>query len=82
LQVTYPYRRTKAIGKAPPTAINAVLVVLGSAATAAMIGYVLAGLPYRAAAYITALTVDFFTVAFAYVVALEVIMQQPTDKLE
>jgi hypothetical protein len=30
-----------------------------------------------AAAYITALTVDFFTVIFGYVVALDVIMQQP-----
>jgi hypothetical protein len=42
-----------------------------------MLGYVLEGLRYSAAAYITALTIDFFTVAFAYVIALDVIMQQP-----
>src|SRR5579863_5898908 len=56
LQVTYPYRRRKVIGKGPPPAIFAVFVVLGAAVTLAMLGYVLAGLPYSAAAYITALT--------------------------
>src|SRR5208337_2074765 len=52
LQLTYPRRRRKAVGKGPPPAIFAVLVMLGSAATLAMLGYVLAGLPYGAAAYI------------------------------
>jgi len=47
--------------------------------TLAMLGYVLQGLQYSAAAYITALTIDFFTVAFAYVIALDVIMQQPME---
>ena len=82
LQVTYPRRRRKEVGKGPPPAIFAVLVVLGSAATLAMFAYVLAGLPYSAAAYGTALTIDFFTVAFAYVVALDVIMQQPSEAPE
>jgi hypothetical protein len=44
-----------------------------------MLGYVLEGLPYSAAAYITGLTIDFFTVAFALLTALDVIMQQPTE---
>jgi hypothetical protein len=44
-----------------------------------MLGYVLEGLQYSAAAYITALTVDFFTVVFGFVVALEIIMQQPLE---
>jgi len=79
LQVSYPYRRRKVVGKEPPPAIYAVLVVFGSAVTLAMIGYVLAGFRYSAAAYITGLTIDFFTVAFAYVVALDVIMQQPME---
>jgi hypothetical protein len=79
LQVTYPLRRRKAVGKGPPPAIFAVLVVLGSAVTLAMLGYVLGGLQYAAAAYITALTIDFFTVVFGFVIALDVIMQQPTD---
>jgi len=38
-----------------------------------------AGLQYSAAAYITALTIDFFTVIFGFVTALEVIMQQPME---
>jgi hypothetical protein len=82
LQITYPYRRRKVVGKGPPLAIFAVLVVFGAAVTAAMLGYVLDGRPYSAAAYITALTIDFFTVVFAFVVALEVIMQQPMDASE
>jgi hypothetical protein len=47
-----------------------------------MLGYVLAGLQYSAAAYITALTIDFFTVIFGFVVALDVIMQQPMEVSE
>jgi hypothetical protein len=82
LQVTYPRRRRKAVGTGPPPAIFAVLVVLGSAVTLAMLGYVLQGLQYSAAAYITALTIDFFTVIFGFVTALDVIMQQPMDVSE
>jgi hypothetical protein len=40
------------------------------------------GLQYSAAAYITALTIDFFTVVFGYVIALDVIMQQPMEVSE
>ena len=47
--------------------------------TLAMLGYVLEGLPNSAAAYISALTIDFFTVAFAFLVALDVILQQPME---
>ena len=82
LQVTYPRRRRKVVGKAPPPAVFAVFVVLGSAVTLAMLGYVLAGLRYSAAAYITALTIDFFTVVFGFVIALDVIMQQPMEASE
>ncbi len=82
LQVTYPLRRRKVAGSAPPPAIFAVFVVFGSAVTLAMLVYVLAGLEYSAAAYITALTVNFFTVIFGFVTALDVIMQQPNEVLE
>jgi hypothetical protein len=82
LQITYPYRRCRAVGKGPPPAVFAVFVVLGSAVTLAMLGYLLAGLQYSVAAYITALTIDFFTVVFAYVIALDVIMQQPMEVSE
>jgi len=79
LQLSYPYRRRKAIGQAPPPAILAVFVALGAAVTLAALVYVLDGLPYSAAAYITALTVDFCTVTYAFVVALEVILRQPLE---
>ena len=79
LQVTYPRRHRKVVGKGPPPAV---FVVFGSAATVAMLGYALGGFQYRAAAYITALTIDFFTVAFAYVIALEVIMRQTMEVSE
>ncbi len=82
LQVSYPRRRRKVAGKGPPPAIFAVFVVLGSAVTLAMLGYVLDGRQYSAAAYITAVTIDFFTVAFAFVIATDVIMQQPMDPSE
>jgi hypothetical protein len=79
LQVTYPRRRRRVVGDGPPPAIFAVFVVLGSATTLAMLCYVLEGLPNSAAAYITALTIDFFTVIFGFLVALDVIMQQPLE---
>lgn len=82
IQLTYPYRRRKAVGSAPPFPIYAVFVVLGAVATLAMLGYVLRGLQYSAAAYITALTIDFFSVVFGFVVALDMIMQQPMDVAE
>ena len=82
LQVTYPHRRRKVVGTGPPPAIFAVFVVAGAAVTLAMLGYVLAGSQYVAAAYITALTIDFFTVAFAFVTAVDVIMNQPMDVSE
>jgi len=82
LQITYPLRSRKAVGAAPPPAIFAVFVVFGSAVTLAMLCYVVAGLQYSAAAYITALTIDFFTVIFGFMTALDVIMQQPTEASE
>jgi hypothetical protein len=80
LLLSYPYRRRKAIGKGPPLIILAIFVLCGAAAIAAMLVYVIAGLAYSAAAYITALAINFFTTAFAFVTALDVIMQQPIDK--
>ncbi len=82
LQVTYPRRRRKVVGHGPPPAILAVFVVFGSAVTLTMFGCILAGLQYSAAAYITALTIDFFTVIFGFVSALDIIMQQPMEMPE
>lgn len=80
LQVTYPQRRRKAVGTLPPPAIFAVFVVFGSTVTLAMLVYVLIAVQYSAAVYITALTVDFFTVIFGFVTALDIVMQQPMDE--
>ena len=82
LQVTYPRRRRKVVGHGPPPAIFAVFVVCGSAVTLAMLGCILAGFRYSAAAYITALTIDFFTVIYGFVAALDIIMQQPMEVSE
>ena len=82
LQVTYPHRRRNVVGKGPPPAIFAVFVVFGSAVTLAMLGYILVGLQYGAAAYVTGLTIDFFTVIFGFVTALDVIMLQPMEVSE
>jgi len=79
LQVSYPHRRRRVVGKGPPPLVFAVLVVLGAAATLAMLVYTVGGRAHGAAAYVTALTVDFFTVAFAFLMAVEVIMKQPMD---
>ncbi len=79
LQASYPWRRRKAVGEGPPPAIFAVFVVFGSAVTLAALGYILVGIQYCPAAYITGLTLDFFTVVFSFVTALDVIMQQPLE---
>jgi hypothetical protein len=79
LQLTYPARRLKLIGEGPPFPILAVFVVLGAAVTVGMLAFELVGSSYGAAVYVTALTIDFFTVAFAFLVALEVILRQPTE---
>lgn len=79
LQISYPYRRERMVGRKPPPAILAVFVVLGSASTLAMLVYILSGQAYSAAVYITALTVDFFTVIYGFLSALDIIMLQPVD---
>jgi len=79
LQVSYSARRRKVVGEGAPFPILAVFVVLGSAVTAAMLIYVLVAAQYAAAVYITTVTVDFFTVIYGFLNALDIIMQQPTE---
>lgn len=79
LQVTYPVRRRKAVGALPPFPIFAVMVVLGAVVTLAMLVCILVGTHYSAAVYVTALTIDFFTVIYGFVNALDIIMQQPIE---
>jgi len=82
LQVTYPHRRRNVIGQTPPFPIYAVFVVLGAAVTLAMLACILADVPYGGAVYVSGLTVDFFTVIYGYMIALDMIMRQPLDAPE
>jgi hypothetical protein len=69
-----------ATGKPPPKPVLTIFVGFGSASLVAMVVFVFAKSEHTAAAaYIAALTVNFFTLAFAFVIALDVILQQPTD---
>jgi hypothetical protein len=77
--LTYSHRRRKAVGTGPPPVGFAVFVVVASAAIGAMLIYIIGGFEYQPAAYITALTTNFFTATFGFVVAFDVIMQQPID---
>ncbi len=76
LLLSYPYRRRKAVGQRPPVAFYVVFVGFGSLVVAAMAIYVLCGFEHAAAAYVTALVLNFFICAFAFVMALDVIMGQ------
>jgi hypothetical protein len=76
LLLSYPYRRRKAVGERPPIIFYVVFVGLGSLVVAAMVVYVLCGFKHAAAAYVTALVLNFFICAFAFVMALDVIMGQ------
>lgn len=81
LQMTYPIRRRRLVGSAPPLPIYAVFVVLGSAVTLAMLICLLVQVDdrYSAATYTTGLTIDFFTIVFGFLNALDIIMQQPPE---
>lgn len=82
LLLTFPRRRIAAAGKAPPPLVLVTFVGLGSASLVAMIGYVLGNFEHKAAVYITALTINFFTLAHSFVIALEVILRQPVEVAE
>lgn len=79
LLLTYARRRVAATGKPPPPVIMASLVWTGSVSLLAILVYVFGNFEHQPAAYLTALTVNFFTHAFAFVIALEVILGQPTE---
>ena len=77
LLLTYPYRRRKAVGKGPPPIVFAIFVVLGSVAILVMLALIFGGFGHQPAVYISALFINFFTLAFALINALDVIMQEP-----
>ena len=76
--LTYGHRRRAATGTPAPPVIMVVFVGLGALSLVAMIAAIFFGFAPPAATYATALIVNFLTLAFAFVIALEVIlMQQP-----
>jgi hypothetical protein len=79
LLLTFPRRRIAVTGKPPPPLVLATFIWLGAASLIAMFVYVFGNFPHKAAAYITALTVNFFTLALSFVIALEVILGQPNE---
>lgn len=78
--LTYPYRRRRADETMQSRTIYFVFVVLGSASLIGMLVYVLADLPHSPAAYITSLLINFFTLAFVFVVALDYLLKQQPFK--
>jgi hypothetical protein len=79
LLLSFSHRRVAAAGHAPPRLIQVVFIGLGAASLVAMIAYVLGGFPQSAAVYITVLTFNFFTLAYSFVIALEVVLRQAPE---
>jgi len=77
--LTFQYRRIAATGKAAPTRIVIVFIGVGSLSLVAMLGYVFGNFAHPAAAYASAITVNFVTHCYAVVTALEVILSQQAD---
>jgi hypothetical protein len=76
LLLTYRHRRLAVTGKRAPPIVMVVFVGVASLSILAMIGYVLGNFEHPAAAYASALTVNFITIALAFIMALEVILSE------
>ena len=81
LQVTYPRRRRKAVGIGPPPQYSRSSLCSVRRRHWRCLA-TLVGFEYSAAGYITALTIDFFTVIFGFVAALDIILLQPLETPE
>jgi hypothetical protein len=78
--LTYPSRRRQAADADQSRTIYAVFVGFGSVSLVAMLVYVLGDFPYAAAAYATAVMINFFTLSLVFVVALDFILRQPVER--
>jgi hypothetical protein len=76
--VTYPRRRKAVFAKQAPASVLATLVGLGSVSLVAMIAYVFGSFDYPSAAYMTALTINFFTAAFGFWIGLDFVITRQT----
>jgi hypothetical protein len=79
LLLTYPHRRVAKTGKRAPAPIVALFLLINPISIFAMLGCVLWSPHFAAAAYVSALTVNFLSYGFAFVVALDVILRDPSD---
>jgi hypothetical protein len=76
LLLSFPHRRRVATGQPVPLRILIVMVVAGALSVAAMIAMVLTNVAVPSAVYATAIVINFLTHVFAFITALEVILQQ------
>ena len=76
LLLSFPHRRRAATGQPVPLRILIVMVVAGVLSVAAMIAMVLTNVAVPPAVYATAIVINFLTHVFAFITALEVILQQ------
>jgi len=76
LLLTYQRRRAAITGRRAPPIVAAIFIWVATFSIIAMIGYVFGNFEHPAAAYVSALTVTFVTTAYAFVMALEVILSQ------
>jgi hypothetical protein len=76
LLLSFPHRRRVATGQPVPLRILIVMVVAGALSVAAMIAMVLTNVAVPFAVYATAIVINFLTYVFAFITALEVILQQ------
>jgi hypothetical protein len=79
LLVTYNHRRIRITGKSAPALIIALFLIVDPVGILAMIGCVFWNVHYAAAAYISALSINFLSYGVAFVVALDVILRDPSD---
>jgi hypothetical protein len=79
LLLTFQHRRIAATGHGAPVVVLVVMIGFGSLSVAAMIVSVWAGYA-NAAAYTATLLFNFLALAYAFVVALEVILREREDR--
>jgi hypothetical protein len=76
LLLSFPSRRFKAAGTSAPPVVLAIFG-LGAVSVIVMLACVFGGFEHQAAVYITALSINFFGLALAFIVALGVVVRQP-----
>jgi hypothetical protein len=79
LLLSYHHRRKAVTGKPAPAPIMALFLVIDPLSIVAMLGCAFWNAHYAAAVYVSALTVNFLSYGLAFVIALDVILRDPSD---